>query len=75
MDGEVGLRRKRDGLSTLGLGRGLRTPRVVLGDLDVDVAALDQVVRVDIVGPREERIELSRDVLESEIDRCRALVQ
>ena len=42
-------------------------PSVVLRDLDVDVAALDKPVGVDVVGTCEERIELGRDVLQTQV--------
>jgi hypothetical protein len=55
-------------LATRGWRRSLRLPGVVLRDLDVDIATLDKPVGVDVVGTREERIELGRDILQAQVD-------
>ena len=67
LDGEVGLGRKLSGLTASGLGRCLRLPSVVLGNLDVDIAALDKPFGMDIVGTSKEGVELGRDVLQTQV--------
>jgi hypothetical protein len=74
LDGEVGLGSEWDGLATSRLGRRLRLPSVVLRDLDVDVAALDESIGMDVVGARKERIELGRDILQTQVHGRGALI-
>jgi hypothetical protein len=73
-DGKVGLRRKRHGLVAHSLGRGLRAPGVVLGNLDVDILTLRKLVRVDVVWAGQEGVELGGNVLEAQVDSRGTLV-
>lgn len=74
LDWEVRLGSERDRLASLDLRRSLRTPSVVLRDLNVHIPALDKAIGMDIVGSSKEGVEFGGNVLETQVDGGGALV-
>jgi hypothetical protein len=74
LDGEIGLRSEWHWLTTGCLRWRLGAPGVVLRNLNVDIAALRELVDVDIMGTGQEGVELGGDLLEAQVDSRGTLV-